>query len=87
MNNRVHTPQTLAAKSNREGLVHKLSQWRYTVMIPQRLAAIVAVIALLSLGGCQKKETEQKKSEAENAAKERGRRHTPGRAGRTAAEP
>ena len=38
-------------------------------MIPRCLAATVAVIALLTLGGCQKKETEQKKSEAENAAK------------------
>jgi hypothetical protein len=38
-------------------------------MIPRCLAATVAVIALLTFGGCQKKETEQKKSEAENAAK------------------
>ena len=38
-------------------------------MISRRLAATVAVIALLTLGGCQKKEAEQKKPEAENAAK------------------
>ena len=38
-------------------------------MIPRCLAATVAVIALLTFGGCQKKEIEQKKSEAENAAK------------------
>jgi hypothetical protein len=38
-------------------------------MISRRLATTVAVIALLTLGACQKKETEQKKSEAENAAK------------------
>ncbi|HEY7319785.1 MAG TPA: DUF3604 domain-containing protein [Candidatus Binatia bacterium] len=38
-------------------------------MIPPRLTAIVAVIALLMFGGCQKKEAETKKPAAENAAK------------------
>ena len=41
-------------------------------MIPRCLAATVAVIALLTLGACQKKESEtpaQKKSEADDAAK------------------
>ena len=41
-------------------------------MIPRRLTATVAVIALLMLGACQKKESEppaQKKSEADDAAK------------------
>jgi hypothetical protein len=39
------------------------------MVISRRLFASVAVIALLTLGGCQKKEAETKKPAAENAAK------------------
>src|SRR5512136_154214 len=38
-------------------------------MIPRRLTAALGVIAILTLGACQKKEAEQKKSAAEDAAK------------------
>src|SRR4029077_12901231 len=68
VNNRVRTPRTLPAKCNRERPEDKLYQRRDTVMIPRRLAAAVAVIALLTFGGCQKKE-EPKKPARDNRAK------------------